>query len=204
MNNLNELILTTKLKNQLNMFVTEPNTIPRYTLLYGEPGTGKTSFAKFFAKKSSNEYFYFACNEGLGKNQLANIESILRTRSLLNQSDCEIDKVIVIDEFHNASKKEQERFKTLYDDLDDTVKLIFILNTNSSSKGYKTLPDILSTAMISRCYSLCFDISLDEVNEVVNASKKVYENLDEETIYRYLPDHRVLERMNGMAQFNSV
>lgn len=204
MNNLNDLILTNTLKNQLNMFITEPNIMPPFTVLYGEPGTGKTSFAKYFGKKFASDYKYFASNEGLGKNEFEDITSFLRTRSLFSESKGAIEKVIVIDEFHNASKKEQERFKTIYDELDDNVKLIFVLNTNSSSKGYKTLPDILSTAMISRCHRLCFDISLEEVNEVVNASKKVYENLDEETIYRYLPDHRALERMNGMAQFNSV
>lgn len=201
MNNLNDLILTNTLKNQLNMFITEPNMMPPFTVLYGEPGTGKTSFAKFFGKKFACDYKYFASNEGLGKNEFEDITSFLRTRSLFSESKGAIEKVIVIDEFHNASKKEQERFKTIYDELDDNVKLIFVLNTNSSSKGYKTLPDILSTAMISRCYSLSFDISLDEVNEVVNASKKVYVNLDEETIYRYLPDHRLLERMNEMAKF---
>lgn len=204
MNNLNDLILTNTLKNQLNMFITEPNILPPFTVLYGEPGTGKTSFAKFFGKNYASDYKYFASNEGLGKNEFEDIKSFLRTRSLFSESKGAIEKVIVIDEFHNASKKEQERFKTLFDELDDTVKLIFVLNTNSSSKGYKKLADILSPAMISRCHRLCFDISLDEVEEIANVSKKVYANLDEETIFRNLPDHRMLNRMNVMANFNQV
>ena len=92
----------------------------------------------------------------------------------------------------------------MYDELDDNVKLIFVLNTNSNSKGYKKLADILSPAMISRCYPLCFDISLDEIEEVVTLSKTVYENLNEETIFYYLPDHRLLDRMNVMAKLNTV
>ncbi len=204
MNNLNDLILTTNLKNHLNTFICEPSMLPAFTVLYGEPGTGKTSFAKFFGKNFATDYKYFASNEGLGKTEFEDIKSFLRTRSLFSESNGVIDKVVVIDEFHNASKKEQERFKTLYDEIDDTVKLIFVLNTNSSSIGNKTLSDVLSPAMISRCHPVCFDIRLDEVEEVITVSKKVYKNLDEETIYRSLPDHRLLNRMNLMAKLNAV
>lgn len=204
MNHLNDLILPTKLKNQLNTFISEPNIMPSFTVLYGEPGTGKTSFAKFFGKKFSCDYKYFAANEGLGKGEFEDIKNFLRTRSLFGERDRPIDKVIVIDEFHNATKREQERFKTLYDELDDNVKLIFVLNTVSNSKGYTQLTDILSPAMISRCYPLSFNISLDEIEEVVTVSKNVYENLDEDTIYNYLPDHRLLDRTNVMAKLNAA
>lgn len=203
MNNLNELVLTNTLKKQLNIFITDAKKIPPFTVLYGEPGTGKTSFGKFFGESFSNDYQYFASNETFGVSEFEDIKNYLRSRSLFKENEGGLDKVIVIDEFHNTSKKQQERFKTLYDNLDETMRIIFILNTNSSSKGYKQLTDILSPAMISRCYPLCFDISLDEVQEVVQASKKTYENLDEETILKKLPDHRILSRLNQMASLNS-
>jgi len=201
MNNLNELIIPAQLKKQLHFFTSNPNKLQPFSVLYGEPGTGKTSFAKYFGNKFSNDFRYFAGNEGFGKSEYEEIKSYTRTSSLFATDDTLLEKIIIIDEFHNLNKREQERFKTLYDELDERVRLIFILNTNSRTKGRKTLSDILTPAMFSRCLHICFDIRNDELNEVIEASKKVYVNLEEAEIRKNLPDHRSLTRMNEMALY---
>lgn len=203
-------VFTDELEAKLFRLIDQPEFLPTFTVLYGEPGIGKTTFAKWFAEEHSTNSRYFAINEsGLDKNVWEDIASTFRSAAfrLQNQEEKAITKLVIIDEFHNASKNAQDRFKTLYDSLeatpDNDERIIFIMNTDSRVAN-KQIHDLLSPAMYSRMYRLSFDVPERCVDEIVDKSKRLYPDLSENQIKALLPDHRQLQRLQRFAVLDAA
>jgi replication-associated recombination protein RarA len=200
-------VFTDELETKLLRLIDKPECLPTFTVLYGESGIGKTTFAKWFAKENATYSRYFPINEsGLDKKVWADIESTFRNARLPLQDEEErtISKLVIIDEFHNAPKNAQDRFKTLYDSLDSSPdndeRVIFIMNTDSRVAN-KQIHDLLSPAMYSRVYRLSFDVPERLVNEVLEKSKRLYPDLSESEIRATLPDHRQLAQKQSLAEW---
>lgn len=193
-----------ELKVKLTQLVNRPSCLSKFTILYGEPGTGKTSFAKEFAKEFSSLPVYFPVNEtGLGTPIFEEIEKHTTSGILLADETKQFDKIIVVDEFHNATKNQQDKFKTLFDELGNHCRFIFILNTNSRVRG-KQIHDLISPAMYSRMVRISFDVPERLVDEVVEKSKRLYPDLTETIIRATLPDHRQLALKQQMAEWEAA
>jgi len=194
-----DYILATDIERKLCDLGKHPTKLPAFSVFYGEPGTGKTSVAKRFGKLFSGQTNYYPVNEsGLPEKEWGEIKNNYNGSTLPIGDDDEkvLRKVYILDEFHNLPRKKQERFKTIYDDLPDDVRFIFVLNTEGNRKR---LHHFLSPAMMSRCHPYCFDVPVSEVDEVVTKAQLVYQNLTMEKIKCLLPDHRLLERENRFA-----
>ena len=203
-------VFTDELETKLLRLIDKPKCLPTFTVLYGESGIGKTTFAKWFAKENATYSRYFPINEsGLDKKVWADIESTFRNARLPLQDEEErtISKLVIIDEFHNAPKNAQDRFKTLYDSLDsrpdNDQRVIFVMNTDSRVAN-KQIHDLLSPAMYSRMYRLSFDVPKRCVDEIVEKSKRLYPDLPENQIRALLPDHRQLQRLQKFAKLEAA
>lgn len=203
-------VVTDELEAKLLRLINNPDCLPTFTVLYGEPGIGKTTFAKWFANENSTHHRYFAINEsGLDKKVWEDIASYFRSGLLRYEDEEErsIGKLVVIDEFHNAHRNAQDRFKTLYDELDNRPnndqRVIFVMNTDSRVAN-KQIHDLLSPAMYSRMYRLSFDVPERCVDEIVEKSKRLYPDLPENQIRALLPDHRQLQRLQKFAKLEAA
>ena len=202
-------VFTDELEAKLRRLIDRPERLPPFTVLYGEPGIGKTTFAKWFADENATDARYFPINEtGLDKKVWERIEALTLYASLpLDEEEKTISRIAIIDEFHNAHKNHQDRFKTLYDYLESTpendARLIFIMNTDSRVAN-KQIHNLLSPAMYSRMYRLPFDVPERCVDEIVEKSKRLYPDLPETQIRAFLPDHRQLKRLQQFAELDAA
>ena len=192
-----------ELEAKLLRLVDRSDRLPPFIILYGEPGTGKTSFAKWFAEEYASCMNYFPINEtGLNKEVWHKISRCHTTASLYDEGK-PISRLVILDEFHNATRNQQDKFKTLYDQISERdigVQFIFVLNTNARVVG-KQIHDLLSPAMYSRMYRLSFDVPERLVDEVVEKSKRLYPGLSENEIRATLPDHRQLALKQSLAEW---
>ena len=201
---LNDFILPESLEKRLRHYVSDPSKFTSPWILYGEPGTGKTSFALDYAHEFGGDVSYIACNEtGMGESVFSDINDRVKSNSLFPSDDKPFQKVLVIDEFHNIAKQGQDKFKTLIDALTDDVRMIFVVNTDATKKG-RLLSDVVSRPIVSRSLGLSFDIYDCDLDSVVARSKTRYPFLSEVRIRALLPDHRQLAIQNRTAEWEAA
>ena len=203
---LSDYIFPTDLERRLRMYVENPSYLPGFSLFYGEPGTGKTTFAKRYAERVSRNVVYVPTNEdNLPKDKWENIESALRTSPMIFDEDGtkHFSRIFIIDEFHNLSLNKQDKFKTIHDRLDDDVRFIFILNTDGRDGVKKgRLHHRISEAMNSRCKAkFSFDITHKDIPELLPRYRQMYPHLSDARLVGGMPDHRGLQHGNFEASF---
>lgn len=197
-----DLIFTPTLKRRLSLMVEKPSLFPEYSVLYGEPATGKTTFAKRYGELVANTVTYIPCNEtGLSNDVWDNLQRSLHSIDLSNIGETKpLSRLYIFDEFHNVSTNKQDRFKTIHDDLPEDIKFFFIVNTDAKSRNKRRVDQVLSGAMNSRCRNqLCFDYRRDEFDLLLDDLKGLYPHLSENQIVGLFPDHRRLESENLFA-----
>ena len=201
---LNDFVLPESLEKRLRHYASDPSKFTRPWILYGEPGTGKTSFALDYANEFGGDVSYIACNEtGMGETVFSEISDRVKSNCLFPSDDKPFQRVLVIDEFHNLAKQGQDKFKTVIDALDRDVKMIFIANTDATKKG-RSLSDVVSRPIVSRSVGLSFDIYDRDLESVVARSKTRYPFLSEVRIRALLPDHRQLAIQNEAAEWEAA
>lgn len=132
-------------------------------LLYGSPGTGKTSTSKAICKHFGNEYLYInASLEGRVDVIRNQIESFSRAFSLIpNSSNPNGDKkfkVVILDEVDGASSQFFDSLKGFIEKTHATTR--FIMTTNYINK----IPDAIKSRFNG---GMCFDFEKDEEKELI-------------------------------------
>ena len=195
----NNYVFPDRLEKTLTGLVERTEVFGGFVSFYGEPGIGKTSFAKKFGENYFNDVMYVPCNEeGLPKKDWENLLSRLRSVNIFGEEANKMNRLFIIDEFHNLPRNKQDKFKTLFDRLGKDDFFIFIFNTDGN-KG-KSVSHFLSQAMKSRCKNISFDVRSCENEEVLEKAISLYQHLDKDLVNDLLPDHRQLQRENQLAE----
>ena len=192
-----KFVFIDRVEEQLNELLQHPDSMPNLISFYGEPGCGKTSFADFLIKHLGVSHRYLPMNEG-GINQKwieQNRCWFENSNVLFDQEKCP-NKITVLDEFHNLSMKEQDRFKTIFDAVPDTHLVIVICNTTIS----RSIDKVLSSPILSRLHGIDFNLYQDELDPMVDKVYEKYPFSDPDTIKMQLPDMRTIVRNAELAQ----
>lgn len=199
---LENIVLAPSLEKQLTALIEHPEKSKKFLVFHGEAGTGKTTFARKFAQANAVHETYIPVNE-VKLNQVweKKIESPLHTKPITYDDsghEKPFDRIFVIDEFHNISTNQQDRFKTVYDRLDERTLFIFVLNTDAR-KPSEVLSRKLSSAMYSRCFEFNFDIPKIQCAQLIPKAEEIFPNLSTERIKALMPDFRKMTQENDFA-----
>jgi len=198
-----DFIFNDDLTKELKYFVENPDRIPEIVCFYGEPGIGKTSFAKFFMKKFAAEKFEIDAANYKSDWNNKDLNQLLGRLCLcggLGDDDKPIDKIILIDEIHNLRKPDFDKLKVPLEKYSNYVKFIFCANRDKN----ESIKNILTPAIYSRAYTINFDSNRGQMNELLDKAAKRYTHLTENEIRPMLPDFRKIEQMEKMKKLKSL
>jgi DNA polymerase III delta prime subunit len=197
-----DFIFTDRLTKQLKVLVEKPRILRLRPILcfHGNPGVGKTSFGKKLMSHFCGDYQYFPMNERSLKNNFIEeqIKPLYRTVSLFDDGEKMFPRGIFLDEFNNLTKKEQERFKVIFDQMKEKDTLVIVcLN---SIKG--RLSKVLSDPIHSRVYPINFNVREEEneINEVLNKVMDRYPLLPRLRVRGLIPDMRKITDEGLMSE----
>jgi len=194
-----DFIFSNETTKKLKFFVDNPQKMPKVVCFYGQYGTGKTSFAKYFASNFAyNKLYIDAANDSL-KEIVDKFTSFVVTKHLYFEHDERpISKVLIIDEIHNLRKNDFDKLKIPFEKYTENGNVKFILCANCEAG--KNIRETLTQAIYSRTHPVSFDIQKYELGEIVEKAKLKYTHLTEREIRNTLPDFRTLKRKNEMKK----
>lgn len=163
--NLSELILVQDARDIIENISDKPKDASKVYTLIGHSGIGKTTIARLIASKSKAAVheINFSDPDHRTKKALKEAREILKNNWLDSHYPGKKNKrpVVILDEFHRLSKKEQEDFKFA---IDISEHLIFIIaNTDDleTEENKSDLPllqkKIIHSGIISRSESIFID-----------------------------------------------
>ena len=188
--NMENFIFSKELRTELQFLLDNPSKLGALCF-YGNPGNGKTTFAKYLASEIAKEVQYYDSNgfkmEGKSSSViLKSINDSYKTVSLNefidgneHLKDRPFNKAFIIDEFHNSSAQTQDGYKIAVEEISNTGSIfIFILNTDKK----ETYERRVTPAMRSRFYDIKFDLEDYQIDEVCELVKKKYPQIPNETV----------------------
>lgn len=198
---MDQFIFHSELESELQWMLDHPLKIPSPLCFYGEPGIGKTSFSKYLSDRVSKETVYHDCNSYLGNEKSSSqILSGINKRTFSpiivdeNRKDNPWTRSIILDEWHNFTNRTQDSYKIPFEQLSEKNGCLFILCVNTNVGKKKSIHDVLTPAIKSRCHLVRFNILVRQKEEMVERTLKRYPMLDERFVRQTLPDFRKINR----------
>ena len=199
-----DFIFTDRLTKQLKLFVERPDILRITPILcfHGFPGVGKTSFGNLLMNHLCNDPQYFPMNERSLKNNFIEekIRPLIRTVSLLGNGGKVFPRGIFLDEFHNLTPKDQDRFKVVFDELIDREDTFVIVCLNTT--GRRNLSKCVTQPIYSRFHPINFNVrdKTDELDEIVEKVNNRYPLLSKDQVRCWVPDMRKITREGVMSE----
>lgn len=192
-----DFIFPDRIRTALKGLLDHPKAIPPVLCFHGYPGVGKTTFAKHMVNRLCLSEHHFAMSEkGSVKNFIDKKYSKLLQSSLapflVDQEEAEeksFEHGIILDEFHNLTPKDQDAFKSVFEEQGDYL-VILCVNTTPKRK----LSTVISPPIKSRVHDIDFNVRKSEIEQVLELTTKKFPELSEEKIRALLPDYRQIER----------
>ena len=196
-----EFIFHGELRKRLEWLLKNPEKIPSPLCFYGEPGIGKTSFAKYLAECVAGDTNYVDMNEykvnGASSDKLLVTIKRIAAANSLTAKDAVWRRAIILDEWHNASHSQQDAYKVPFESYVGDNKTLFILCLNTSRR--KGIDDVLSSAIKSRCHAISFNTKVSQLAELKGLVMSKFPQLQEAHVMTMLPDMRQIQRAARMA-----
>jgi len=150
MKELNDFILFPRLEKELKYYLDNPTKIDYPLCFYGLPGIGKTSFARYLTSKYSYDVTEYDSSNDMFS-IIPDVEKRMRGGGLcsfMTDEDKPFNRGIIIDEFHDFSKRRQDKFKKILEKITCppyNSLVVICLNTDSKNPIEKRMtPDIQS------------------------------------------------------------
>ena len=197
-------IFTDRLTKQLKQLVERPDILRVIPILcfHGFPGVGKTSFGKLLMSHLCGDHHYFPMNERSLRDKFIEekIKPIYRTVSLFGDDGKMFPRGIFLDEFHNLTPKDQDRFKVVFDDLigrEDTFAIVCV-----NTEGNKPLEKKVTKPIYSRFHPINFNVrkQTEEIDEIIEKVSNRFPLLSKYQVKNWIPDMRRITREGLMSQ----
>ena len=199
---MDDFIFHKALKAELNFLIENSHKLGGVLCFHGLAGCGKTTFAKYYSHLVSKEvHLYDASSHIFDKGSASNIlKQINETGRSLSEFTDEVkynaegfwNHCFIIDEWSNLSASRQNAYKVTLERVSKEMNALFILIINTSKEC--KIDKVLTSAILSRCQTVDFDIKAEHIDEVTELVKERYSMLDEEYIRKTLPDMRQIAK----------
>jgi len=197
-----DFVFNRKLETELNWLLDNPKKIPPVLCFYGYPGNGKTSFSEYIANEVGGNTTYIDMNDYMANgnsigNILEQIKGVIATRSLFDCGTKIWRQVIILDEFHNATNRQQDTLKTILEKYSKNNQCLFILCLNI--QGEQTIDKVITPAIRSRVHPILFNTKIYDLPELTQSIKDKFPMLSIEDIKKNIPDMRRIQRCVSMS-----
>ena len=129
------------------------------------------------------------------------IKPLLRTRPVISDVDKVFSRGIILDEFHNLTPKDQDRFKVVFDDVinNELETLVVVCLNTTTTKG---VDKCLTKPIYSRVHPIDFNIPdrRDELYQVIDKVMEKFPSLSRHQVYHWLPDMRKITRNGRISE----
>ena len=201
-------IFHTELKSELNFLIENSHKLDGVLCFHGLAGCGKTTLAKYYSHLVSKEvHLYDASSHIFDKGSASNIlKQINETGRSLSEftdggkynADAFWNHCFIIDEWSNLSASRQNAYKVTLERVSKEKNALFILIINTSKEC--KIDKVLTSAILSRCQTVDFDIKKQHLDEVTELVRERYPVLDDGYIRKTLPDLRqIVKRANMLS-----
>ena len=194
-----DFIFHSSLKLELEQIISAGAVHTPVLCFWGAWGVGKSSFASYLSKTLASETIAYDCTVRSQSNILKDIEDRCRSTSLFcldNDDDKQFQRCFILDEFQSLTTTTKNSFKLPLERLTASEKVLFIIICNATTKS---LSEVLTRAIRSRCHCINFDVPKTEINEVVELVLERYPNLKSDYVKQTLPDFRQIVRAGKIS-----
>lgn len=154
-----DLIIPERIRTKLKEGATQ------HLLLYGSPGTGKTTTARLLAQSFGIPYLEIDASTDTGINVLRNQISTFCSTMSLTESSFKYSKIVILDEIDGISKEFSKALKATTERFEKNT--IFLATTNHINEVADTL--------LSRFHQVNYDFSEEEESEMMRGYiKRIY------------------------------